>query len=159
VASGSTPGGYLNRGDGTGEPPAGILRPGNAGSNTTADHQEVVDLALAQLPVASRDQPGLVPRHRAIDPDGQPRPGVEVAELQTLELAGWPDGTRAICRRKDHISAPSFVHRRRRHRFQVFITDQPDPDVARLELRHRQRADVEDRIRAAKATGAARPAI
>jgi hypothetical protein len=35
----------------------------------------------------------------------------------------------------------------------VFITDQDDPDVARLELRHRQRARAEDRIRAAKATG------
>jgi hypothetical protein len=39
------------------------------------------------------------------------------------------------------------------HRFQVFITDQPDPDVAALELRHRRRARVEDRIRGAKATG------
>jgi hypothetical protein len=34
-----------------------------------------------------------------------------------------------------------------------FLTDQPDPDVAALELRHRQRARVEDRIRTAKATG------
>jgi DDE family transposase len=33
------------------------------------------------------------------------------------------------------------------------VTDQPDPDLARLELRHRQRARVEGRIRAAKATG------
>jgi hypothetical protein len=45
------------------------------------------------------------------------------------------------------------LHRPRRHRFQVFLTDQPDGDLARLELRHRQRARVEDRIRAAKATG------
>jgi hypothetical protein len=36
------------------------------------------------------------------------------------------------------------------HRFQVFITDQDDADVARLELRHRQRARAEDRIRAAR---------
>ena len=35
--------------DGTGEAPAGILRPGNAGSNTAADHKLVLDLALAQL--------------------------------------------------------------------------------------------------------------
>ena len=33
------------------------------------------------------------------------------------------------------------------------LTDQPDLDIAVLELRHRQRARVEDRIRAAKATG------
>jgi hypothetical protein len=37
--------------------------------------------------------------------------------------------------------------------FQVFVTDQGDGDLAALELRHRQRARVEDRIRAAKATG------
>ena len=35
----------------------------------------------------------------------------------------------------------------------MFITDQPDLDVAALELRHRRRARVEDRIRGAKATG------
>ena len=35
--------------DETGEAPAGILRPGNAGSNTASDHKQVLDLALAQL--------------------------------------------------------------------------------------------------------------
>ena len=35
--------------DETGEALAGILRPGNAGSNTAADHKQVIDLALAQL--------------------------------------------------------------------------------------------------------------
>jgi hypothetical protein len=34
----------------TGEALAGILRPGNAGANTAADHIEVLDRALAQLP-------------------------------------------------------------------------------------------------------------
>jgi hypothetical protein len=38
--------GYL---DGSGEGLAGILRPGNAGSNTAADHVTVLDLALEQL--------------------------------------------------------------------------------------------------------------
>lgn len=37
--------------DATGEALAGKLRPGNAGSNTVADHIEVLDAALAQLPV------------------------------------------------------------------------------------------------------------
>jgi hypothetical protein len=37
--------------DGTGEALAAILRPGNAASNTTADHVELLDAALAQLPV------------------------------------------------------------------------------------------------------------
>ena len=36
--------------DATGEALAGLLRPGNAGSNTAADHIEVLDLALAQIP-------------------------------------------------------------------------------------------------------------
>ncbi|MEU7305177.1 transposase [Streptomyces sp. NPDC007206] len=35
---------------GTGEPVAALLRPGNAGSNTAADHITTAQLALAQLP-------------------------------------------------------------------------------------------------------------
>jgi hypothetical protein len=151
---------FLDRGDGTGEALAGILRPGNAGSNTATDHIEVVDLALAQLPKPARDQPllvradtggathALVDRLRqrgvgfsvslpadervraavlavpadawqpAIDADGQPRPGAEVTELHTLDLAGWPQGTRAICRREDpHPGAqPHAGPRAGRHR-------------------------------------------
>jgi DDE family transposase len=188
--------GYLDRGDGTGETLAGILRPGNAGSNTAADHIEVVDLALAQLPRAARDQPilvradtggathGLVDHLRqrgvrfsvslpadervraavlavpadawqpAVDADGQGRPGAEVAELHALDRSGWPEGTRAICRREDpHPGAQLSFTDTDGHRFQVFLTDQPDPDMTALELRHRRRARVEDRIRAAKATG------
>lgn len=45
---------YLDRGDGTGEALAGILRPGNAGANTAADHIEVFEQALYQLPVDPR---------------------------------------------------------------------------------------------------------
>jgi Transposase DDE domain group 1 len=40
--------------DNTDEALAGMLRPGNAGSNTVADHIGVLDLALAQLPVSPR---------------------------------------------------------------------------------------------------------
>ena len=36
--------------EGSGEPLAVLLRPGNAGSNTAADHIEATRLALAQLP-------------------------------------------------------------------------------------------------------------
>jgi Transposase DDE domain group 1 len=90
----------------------------------------------------------------ATDADGQPRSGAEVAELETLDLAGWPPGTRAICRREDpHPGAQLSFTDADGHRFQVFITDQLDPDVAALELRHRRRARVEDRIRGGKATG------
>jgi DDE family transposase len=35
--------------DDTGEAPAGVLRPGNAGSNTAQDHVALLDLTLAQL--------------------------------------------------------------------------------------------------------------
>ena len=45
--------------DGTGEAAAAVLRPGNAGSNTAADHITVTKLALAQLPSRSPDgRPG-----------------------------------------------------------------------------------------------------
>jgi hypothetical protein len=40
--------------DNTGEALAGLLRPGNAGSNTAADHIAVTDLALAQIPDTER---------------------------------------------------------------------------------------------------------
>lgn len=46
---------YLDRPDiGGGEALAGLLRPGNAGSNTAADHVQVLDLALAALPTQAR---------------------------------------------------------------------------------------------------------
>jgi hypothetical protein len=40
---------YLDRGDGLGESLGGQLRPGNAGSNTAADHIDVFEVALDQL--------------------------------------------------------------------------------------------------------------
>jgi hypothetical protein len=91
----------------------------------------------------------------AVDADGQVRDGAEACELTGwIDLHTWPAGTRAICRREDaHPGAQLRFTDHDGHRFQVFLTDQADPDLARLELRHRQRARVEDRIRAAKATG------
>jgi Transposase DDE domain group 1 len=93
----------------------------------------------------------------AVDADGQVRHSAEVCELTgRIDLHTWPEGTRAICRREDaHPGAQLRFTDHDGHRFQVFLTDQPDPDLAALELRHRQRARVEDRIRAAKATGLA----
>jgi hypothetical protein len=50
---------YLDRPDiSGGEGLAGILRPGNAGSNTTADHIEILAMALAALPDYARPRPG-----------------------------------------------------------------------------------------------------
>ncbi len=47
---------FCDRGDGTGEALAGLLRPGNAGSNTAADHIELLDAALAGLPADCCDR-------------------------------------------------------------------------------------------------------
>jgi len=93
----------------------------------------------------------------AIDPGGHVRHGAEVCELTGwVDLHTWPEGTRVICRREDaHPGAQLRFTDHDGHRFQVFLTDQPDLDLAGLELRHRQRARVEDRIRGAKATGLA----
>ena len=184
--------------DATGEALAGKLRPGNAGSNTTADHVEVLDAALEQLPVdphevevvaradsgalshgfvgACRDR-GVrfaigydltetvraavlaVPKRRwvpAVAADGiEERDGAEVAEItDLLDLSSWPAGTRAIVRREDpHPGAQLTFTDIDGHRFLVFITDLPDPDIAYLEALHRGRGRAEQRIRDAKATG------
>jgi hypothetical protein len=190
---------YLDRGQAPGEPLAGLLRPGNAPAGATADLIELVDLAVAQLPAASKQRPVLVrsdsaggsgrlarhlrergigftlgmqidahvreailaqPEHAwmpAVEPDGQVRDGAEACELTGwVDLHTWPSGTRLLCRREDaHPGAQLRFSDHDGHRFQVFVTDQADPDIAVLELRHRQRARVEDRIRAAKTTGLA----
>lgn len=44
--------------DGSGEPLAIMLRPGNPGSNTAADHIAAARLALAQLPKPVRKHSG-----------------------------------------------------------------------------------------------------
>jgi hypothetical protein len=104
--------------------------------------------------ILAQPEPAWTP---ALEPDAQLRPGAEVCELTGwIDLRTWPAGTRVLCRREDaHPGAQLRFTDHDGHRFQVFLTDQADPDVARLELRHRQRARVEDRIRAAKATGLA----
>jgi hypothetical protein len=184
--------------DATGEALAGKLRPGNAGSNTTADHVEVLDAALEQLPVdphkvevvARADSGGLshgfvdacrdrgvrfaigydltetvraavlaVPKRRwvpAVAADGiEERDSADVAEItDLLDLSSWPAGTRAIVRREDpHPGAQLTFTDIDGHRFQVFITDLPDPDIAYLEALHRGRGRTEQRIRDAKDTG------
>jgi DDE family transposase len=56
--------GFADHGTGGGgEPVAELLRPGNAGSNTAADHVTVFDAALAQLPepLRSADEVGRIP--------------------------------------------------------------------------------------------------
>ena len=174
---------------------AGILRPGNAGANTAADHISVLDLSLAQLPEGARGR-GLLIRadsggathafldhvvarglcfsvgfdltelvrkavlavpgqawRPALTQAGEQRDGAAVAEL-ALDLASWPAGTRAICRReRPHPGAQLSFTDDNGYRFQVFITNQQGARIDRLEQLHRQHAVVEDRIRCGKDTG------
>lgn len=201
---------FLDRRDiAAGEALAGLLRPGNAGSNTSADHITVLRQALDQLPPQYRPDPDnpKTPRllirsdsagathafatacreekvgfsfgtaidarirdatevlntatawYPAMDADGAIRDGAWVAEATDLvDLSAWPDGTRLILRKeRPHPGAQLRFTDSDGHRVTGFITDTPDGIVpgqlAGLELRHRQHARVEDRIREAKATG------
>jgi hypothetical protein len=92
----------------------------------------------------------------AVNQDGQPREGAWVTELtDQVDLSSWPEGTRLICRReRPHPGAQLSFTDLDGHRFQCFITDQSDTDIAALEATHRQHAEVEDRVKTLKATGA-----
>jgi hypothetical protein len=194
--------GFVDHGrGGAGEPVAGLLRPGNAGSNTAADHIEAARLALAQLPKRYRrgrqtlircDSGGgthefvawLAQRGRwlsysvgmtitdaihaavlkvpatawtpAVEPDGEIRDGAWVAELDSSSdcLKGWPKGMRLIVRKeRPHPGAQLRFTDADGMRLTCFATNTKNVAIADLELRHRQRARAEDRIRAARATG------
>ncbi|WP_433446388.1 IS1380 family transposase [Streptomyces sp. CA-142005] len=185
--------------EGSGEPVAGLLRPGNAGSNTASDHIEAARLALAQLPTKHRrgrrplirtDSAGgthdflnwLTARGRwlsysvgmvvteavhqavllapasawtpAVEPDGQVRDGAWVCEIAGDVLKGWPKGMRLIVRKeRPHPGAQLRITDADGMRITCFATNTTGVPIAQLELRHRQRARAEDRIRAARDTG------
>ncbi|MCA1678470.1 MAG: IS1380 family transposase [Actinobacteria bacterium] len=89
----------------------------------------------------------------AVLADGAEREKAFVAEL-SLDLTGWPEGSRAICRReRAHPGAQLSLIDTDGWRHQVFMTDQHGTDIAQLDLTHRGHARVEDRIRTAKDTG------
>lgn len=203
---------YLDRPDiAGGEALAALLRPGNAGSNTTADHITVLAQALQSLPADYRPTPhtaggpkilvrsdsagathgfatacreagvgfsfGFAVDHRvreaaehlnatagwmpAIESDGDIREGAWIAEATDLvPLGSWPAGTRLLLRKeRPHPGAQLTFTDSDGHRITAFITDTDarrsvvPGAMAGLELRHRQHARVEDRIRQAKATG------
>ncbi|MBF4192129.1 transposase, IS4 family protein [Mycolicibacterium phlei] len=95
----------------------------------------------------------------AIDTRGGIRDGAWVAEATDLvNLESWPPGTRLILRKeRPHPGAQLRFTDADGMRVTAFITDTPHGvvpgQVAGLELRHRQHARVEDRIRELKATG------
>jgi hypothetical protein len=191
-----------------GEALAGLLRPGNAGSNTAADHIAVLEMALEALPAAARPRPSdpqgprvlarsdsagathgfaaacrekgvgfsfgfpvdarvqwavdLIPEAcwaPVIETGGDLREGAWVAEATgMIDLSGWPEGSRLILRtERPHPGAQLTFTDVDGLRVTALLTDTPHGVVpgqaAGLELRHRQHARVEDRIRQAKATG------
>lgn len=85
------------------------------------------------------------------------REGAECAEVTAfMDLSAWPAGTRVIARREDpHPGAQFRFTDLDGHRFQCFITDSTDDDLAFLEARHRGHARVEDHIREGKDLGLA----
>jgi len=185
--------------DETGEALAGILRAGNAGSNTAADHKQVIDLALAQLDAQAlagkilvradgagathelttycreagmlfsvgfdldeRVREAIVAKAesawvKAIRADGSEREHSQVCEItDAVDLSGWSERSRLIARRTklkegDQQSFADYDG----YRLAVFLTDQPDDDIAQLDLTHRRHARVEDRIRQGKDCGLA----
>lgn len=123
---------------------------GSASRSATRSKARVRE-AIGELPESVWQQ--------AIDGEGTERDGAQVTELtDRLDLASWPEGTRLIVRReRPHPGAQlSVLDCETGYRHTSFITDQDDPDVAALELRHRRRARVEDAIRVAKETGMAK---
>jgi hypothetical protein len=194
-----------------GEALAGLLRAGNAGSNTAADHITVLEQALASLPAGWRPSPNdpgapmVVVRsdsagathafaqacrdhgagfsfgfpvdarvqdavdtlnlgdawYPAIDSGGEIRDGAWVAQATDLvNLSTWPAGTRLVLRKEHpHPGAQLRFTDADGMRVTAFITDTRrgivPGQLAGLELRHRQHARVEDRIREAKAAGLA----
>ena len=196
--------------DNSGEFLAGMLRPGNAGANTAADHITVLDAALAQIPDAHRHGVPLLVRADgagctkaflahirslreqailtefsvgwavgdrergaidtlpetawidAVDADGRPRDGAQVAELTGLlparTLGDYPAGTRILIRReRPHPGAQlDAFEERDGWRYQCLATDTGVGQLAFLDARHRAHARVEDRIRCGKDTGLGR---
>jgi hypothetical protein len=89
----------------------------------------------------------------AVSADGEEREKAFVAELE-LDLSGWPEGSRAICRReRAHPGAQLSLIDQDGWRHRVFMTDRQDDDIAWLDLDPRGHARVEDRARCGKQMG------
>ncbi|MCA2245958.1 IS1380 family transposase [Mycobacterium sp. WUMAC-067] len=110
--------------------------------------QPVLD-ALAALPRQAW--------RRALDAQGRPREGAQVAELTRwlpATFIGWPPGMRVIARReRPHPGAQLRITDTHGWRITLFATNTIGGRLADLEMRHRLRARAEDRIRTLKDTG------
>jgi hypothetical protein len=93
----------------------------------------------------------------ALDADGHPRQGAQVAELTRwlpATFVGWPPGMRVIARReRPHPGAQLRITDQHGWRITLFATNTVGGRLADLEMRHRLRARAEDRIRTLKDTG------
>ncbi len=85
---------FLDRPDiSAGEALAGLLRPGNAGSNTTADHITVLEQALAALPAGYRPDPAGAGQPDTIEGTQAPKVLVHRFRRRHPRLRqGLPDG-------------------------------------------------------------------
>ena len=95
---------------------------------------------------------------QAITADGtDQREGAEVTEITDLvDLSGWPEGIRMIARREDpHPGAQLTFTDVDGHRFQVFVTDLAEGDIAFDEAVYRGRGRAERLICDSKDTGLA----
>ena len=94
---------------------------------------------------------------QALDADGRPRDGAQVAELTRwlpASFVGWPPGMRVIARReRPHPGAQLRITDQHGWRITMFATNTTGGRIAELEVRHRLRARAEDRIRTLKDTG------
>ena len=94
---------------------------------------------------------------KALDVDGNPRDGAQVAELTRwlpATFVGWPPGIRVIARReRPHPGAQLRITDQQGWRITVFATNTRGGRLADLEVRHRLRARAEDRIRGLNDTG------
>jgi len=113
-------------------------------------HQLTIDIASVVVAVP---EAAWTP---AISADGaELREHAEVVEItDRVDLSGWPPGCRMITRREDpHPGAQLTFTDVAGHRFQVFVTDLPDADIAYLEALYRGRGRAERQICDTKATG------
>jgi hypothetical protein len=91
----------------------------------------------------------------AIRADGTEREHSQVCEItDRVDLSAWTEGSRLIARRTKlrEGDQQSFADHDG-YRLAVFITDQRDESIPRLDLTHRGHARVEDRIRQSKDCG------
>ena len=144
--------------------PSGVVG-GDTGSRVKEFVWHIHDLGLQySVGVSGRrpilDASGALPKQswrRALDADGQPRDGAQVAELtrwMPVTFTGWPPGMRIIARReRPHPGAQLRITDDQGWRITVFATNTVGGRLADLEVRHRLRARAEDRIRGLKDTG------